>query len=41
MITGIGKSLIAESPKIGLIIEALVLVELGLLRARIIVLVKL
>ena len=41
MAAGIGKSLTGKPPKTGRVIEALVLVELGLLRDRITVSVKL
>jgi hypothetical protein len=41
MAVGIGKFLRGEAPKIGLVIEALVLVALDLLREHIIVSVKL
>ena len=41
MATGIGKSLTAKDSKTDLVIEALVLVKLGLLQAQIIMLVRL
>ena len=41
MVVGIGRFLRAEAPKIDLVIEALVLVALGLLREYIIVSIRL